>query len=99
MFEIAQLKEKKLTELQDIAKTLKIPKFRTLKKLDLVYKILDVQAESSSDQSKKDSSEIQAKEKVENVSKPKQKRARIRKVKDVANNTDDEKSYRKGKRD
>jgi len=44
MFEIAQLKEKKLPELQDIAKELNIPKYRTQKKLDLVYKILDYQA-------------------------------------------------------
>ncbi|NQX85570.1 MAG: transcription termination factor Rho [Flavobacteriaceae bacterium] len=44
MFEIAQLKEKKLTELQDIAKQLNISKFRSLKKLDLVYQILDHQA-------------------------------------------------------
>ena len=46
MFEISQLKEKKLADLQEIAKTLKVPKYRTLKKLDLVYKILDTQAES-----------------------------------------------------
>ena len=46
MFEISQLKEKKLADLQEIAKALKIPKYRTLKKLDLVYKILDTQAES-----------------------------------------------------
>jgi transcription termination factor Rho len=46
MFEISELKEKKLADLQEIAKALKIPKFRTLKKLDLVYKILDTQAES-----------------------------------------------------
>ncbi len=44
MFEISQLKEKKLSELQDIAKELKVPKYRTLKKLDLVYQILDYQA-------------------------------------------------------
>jgi transcription termination factor Rho len=44
MFEISQLKEKKLTELQEIAQQLKIPKFRSLKKLDLVYQILDHQA-------------------------------------------------------
>jgi len=44
MFEISQLKAKKLPELQEIAKTLKVPKFRSLKKLDLVYKILDYQA-------------------------------------------------------
>ncbi|MBC3759274.1 transcription termination factor Rho [Hyunsoonleella sp. SJ7] len=44
MFEISQLKEKKLTDLQEIAKELSIPKYRSLKKLDLVYQILDTQA-------------------------------------------------------
>ncbi|AWX43552.1 Transcription termination factor Rho [Flagellimonas maritima] len=44
MFEISDLKAKKLPELQEIAKTLSVPKFKTLKKLDLVYQILDVQA-------------------------------------------------------
>ena len=44
MFEISQLKEKKLPELQDIAKQLKVSKYRSLKKLDLVYQILDHQA-------------------------------------------------------
>ena len=44
MFEISELKAKKLPELQEIAKTLKVPKFRTQKKLDLVYQILDYQA-------------------------------------------------------
>ncbi len=44
MFEISDLKTKKLPELQEIAKGMNVPKYRTLKKLDLVYKILDVQA-------------------------------------------------------
>ncbi|WP_029035531.1 transcription termination factor Rho [Salinimicrobium terrae] len=44
MFEISELKAKKLPELQEIAKTLRVPKFRTQKKLDLVYQILDYQA-------------------------------------------------------
>ena len=44
MFEISELKAKKLPELQEIAKTLQVPKYRTQKKLDLVYKILDYQA-------------------------------------------------------
>ena len=44
MFEISQLKEKKLADLQEIAKKLNVPKFRSLKKLDLVYQILDQQA-------------------------------------------------------
>jgi len=44
MFEIDELKEKKLLELQEIAQKIDVPKFRQLKKLDLVYQILDVQA-------------------------------------------------------
>jgi len=44
MFEISELKAKKLPELQDIAKSLNVPKYRTLKKIDLVYQILDHQA-------------------------------------------------------
>lgn len=48
MFEISQLKAKKLPELQDIAKQLKVPKYRSLKKLDLVYQILDYQAANPS---------------------------------------------------
>ena len=44
MLEISELKAKKLPELQELANTLKVPKYRTLKKLDLVYQILDYQA-------------------------------------------------------
>ncbi len=44
MFEISELKAKKLPELQELAKALGVPKLRSLKKLDLVYKILDHQA-------------------------------------------------------
>ncbi|MCB0458236.1 MAG: transcription termination factor Rho, partial [Flavobacteriaceae bacterium] len=44
MFEISELKEKKLPELQELASNLGVPKFKTLKKLDLVYQILDYQA-------------------------------------------------------
>ncbi len=48
MLEISELKAKKLPELQEIAKNLNVPKFRTLKKLDLVYQILDYQAANPS---------------------------------------------------
>ena len=44
MFEIDKLKEMKLLELQELAQNIGVPKFRQLKKLDLVYQILDVQA-------------------------------------------------------
>ena len=48
MFEISELKLKKLPELQELAKTLAVPKFKSLKKLDLVYQILDYQAANPS---------------------------------------------------
>ncbi len=48
MLEISELKAKKLPELQEIAKASGVPKFRSLKKLDLVYKILDHQAANPS---------------------------------------------------
>ena len=52
MFEISKLKELKLPELQEIAQKLSISKFKSLKKLDLVYKILDHQADNPSEESK-----------------------------------------------
>ncbi len=68
MFEISQLKEKKLPELQEIAKNLNVPKFRSLKKLDLIYQILDVQAASPTTETKEEPKRPQ-----------KQKRERINK--------------------
>ncbi|TSE11139.1 transcription termination factor Rho [Aquimarina algiphila] len=80
MLEISELKAKKLPELQEIAKNLNVPKFRTLKKLDLVYQILDHQA-ANPDAVKKDTPG-ETSEKV-NSDKPKpnprQRRPRARK--------------------
>ena len=44
MYDINALKSKKLTDLKDIGRELNVPKFRQLKKLELIYKILDMQA-------------------------------------------------------
>ena len=44
MFEISELKAKTLVELQQIAKSIGSTKTSQLKKLDLVYQILDIQA-------------------------------------------------------
>ena len=46
MFEISQLKEKTLVELQAIAKEIGLKRTSQLKKIDLVYQILDAQAAS-----------------------------------------------------
>ena len=64
MFDIDALKEMKLLELQEIAQKIDVPKFRSLKKLDLVYQILDVQAANPK----------QVKESAAAVGKPKRKR-------------------------
>ncbi len=44
MFDIIELNGKALNELKEIAESLNIPKFETLKKQDIIYKILDFQA-------------------------------------------------------
>ena len=43
-FEIEELKDKKLLELQEIAQTLEIQKFKQLKKTELIEQILGIQA-------------------------------------------------------
>lgn len=82
MFEISELKAKKLPELQDIAKDLNVPKYRTMKKLDLVYQILDLQASNPAavrEQIKEDaSSPAQEAPAQEEKEKPKQQRGRGR---------------------
>ncbi len=88
MFEISDLKSKKLPELHEIAKGLKVPKFKTLKKLDLVYQILDVQAANPASVAKTAPTSVEEdKAKVDERSKPKPKprprpRARVEKDKE-----------------
>ncbi len=74
MFEISQLKAKKLPELQDIAKQLNVPKYRSMKKLDLVYQILDYQA--ANPEAIKSTVETDSKPEPKQ-NKPQQKRARV----------------------
>ena len=86
MFEISQLNEKKLSELQEIAKKLNVPKYRSLKKSDLVYQILDHQAADP----KSVANVIKPTEtktvKKPSDSRPKKPRARIQKsAKDTSN--------------
>jgi len=52
MFEITELKAKTLVELQEIAKNIGLSKTSQLKKLDLVYQILDTQASNLASQEK-----------------------------------------------
>jgi transcription termination factor Rho len=50
MYDILQLNDMLLPELQDIAENLQIDNFKKLNKQDLVYKILDQQAVKGSQQ-------------------------------------------------
>ncbi len=70
MFEISQLKAKKLAELQEIAKTIGLKKTSQLKKLDLIHKILEEQTAFSSE----NSSEKEVNKEVEKNTTPKPKK-------------------------
>ncbi|MFI2744023.1 transcription termination factor Rho [Zhouia sp. PK063] len=86
MFDISNLKAKKLAELQEIAKEAGIPKFRSLKKNDLIYQILDIQA--ANPKVVNTESPAEKEEKTEKTA-PKPKRARARVTKTVTKPVDD----------
>ena len=67
-FEIEELKDKKLLELQEIAQTLEIQKFKQLKKTELIEQILGIQA--ANQQQNKSPEENQIKQKRARISKP-----------------------------
>ena len=50
---IAELKEKSITELTRVARTLDIPGATGMRKADLIFKILQAQAEKEEDDDKK----------------------------------------------
>ena len=78
MFEISELKAKKIAELQTIAKSIGLTKISQLKKLDLVYQILDTQATNPAN--KKTTIDSDKPVKAE-----KPKRKRVVKSKEVSN--------------
>ncbi len=91
MFEISDLKSKKLPELQEIAKGLNVPKFKTLKKLDLVYQILDLQAANP-----KAAAAVAPQAKAESVKKPKPRVTRkVEKKEDTPVKPDEKKEVSK----
>jgi transcription termination factor Rho len=88
MFQIADLKSKKLPELQEIAASLNVPKYKQLRKLDLVYKILDVQAENpdavKSLDNENDKPQKEVKTAPQKAQQPKERKPRTRKKQDPA---------------
>ncbi|GIJ93044.1 transcription termination factor Rho [Capnocytophaga stomatis] len=73
MFDITDLKSMKLPELQEIAQEMKVPKFRSFNKSDLIYQILDFQA-SNPPLPKKQQSEKETAEKKVNPAKNQNKK-------------------------
>jgi transcription termination factor Rho len=57
MYDILELSNKLLPELRDIARELKIKKTESLKKQDLIYRILDQQAIEATEKRKKTAAE------------------------------------------
>ncbi len=86
MFEISQLKAKKLVDLQEIAKTIGLKKISQLKKLDLVHKILETQTSYKVEQEKEEQPK-----KTETEKEPR-KRSRIVKDNKPASRTAEETS-------
>lgn len=95
MFEISELKAKKLPELQEIAKTLQVPKYRTQKKLDLVYQILDYQAANPKKvQEVLTDEDVKPQPKEDPNSEKQQRRTRPRREKDNSGKGSGEKSQK-----
>ena len=77
MFDIHTLNKKLLPELKDIAKDLGVPRYQKLKKQELIYEILDVQAKQASVQK---SSHNEDKPKRKRIQKDNDKRKEKRKA-------------------
>ena len=71
MFDIHSLNKKLLPELREIAKNLGVPRYQKLKKQELIYEILDVQATQASLQKKSDVEEKKKRNRIKNVVKNK----------------------------
>ncbi|MDG1917653.1 MAG: transcription termination factor Rho [Flavobacteriales bacterium] len=72
MIDIHTLNKKLLPELKDIAKDLGVPRYQKLKKQELVYEILDVQAKQLSVEKKSEEARKQREKKQKDNPKPKQ---------------------------
>ena len=72
MYEIATLKEKKLADLQEIAKKLGLKKISALKKLDLIYQIIDYVSANPPEQ-KRSPEKAEAQPAIKKENKPQRK--------------------------
>jgi len=74
MFEISELKAKTIAELQQIAKSIGLTKISQLKKLDLVYQILDTQAANPTKEEAKPKTERPKRKRVAKKAPPAEKK-------------------------
>ena len=79
MFEISDLKEKKLPDLQEIAQSLGMKKFKTLKKEELISRIIDFQAENPASILSPQVANTQEEKKEKTTGQAKKKKARPQK--------------------
>lgn len=83
MYDILELNNKKVTELRDIGKALNIRRVDSLRKQDLIYKILDEQAVTATDKKKPEVKKPEVKKPVRNEradeEKPKRERVPLQK--------------------
>lgn len=110
MYDILELNKKLVSELKEIAKDLKIKRVETLRKQDLIYKILDQQAISATEKNKakkattQDQKSPQSQKTVEGLKdrterKPRIRRRRIEKVSGSSSHNDSDESRGKEKID
>ncbi len=78
MYDILELNNKKVAELRDIGKALKIKRVDSLRKQDLIYKILDEQAITATDKKKPEVKKPVRNERAD-VRKPKRERVPLQK--------------------
>lgn len=78
MYDILELNNKKVAELRDIGKALKIKRVESLRKQDLIYKILDEQAITATDKKKPEVRKPVRNERSD-VNKPKRERVPMQK--------------------
>ena len=78
MYDILELNNKKVAELRDIGKALKIKRVDSLRKQDLIYKILDEQAITATDKKKPEVKKPVRNERAD-VNKPKRERVPLQK--------------------
>ena len=92
MFELSELKAKKLAELQEIAKELGIKKITALKKIELTYRIIDHQSTLPDEGEKKEEENAPANPVVVNNKKPAKEKKENQEAKE---NKQDHKNDRK----